>query len=287
VDIVNETVADGMPFSSPLALIRGIHVVSPAAVVDIDNTILFIPNVGPAVGVDLDAPVPSNTTFDFSMSEDAFPITLGVMNILVPPTGPGFVPLANDYHLLPTSLAVDSGDTALVLPGTPDEIAYDNDGAPRLIDAFRDATLEVDRGGSEYTTVALDITTGVAPPIAATNATPPFVDVALGSTFDITVTSATADACFVIVDFANDAFNILPAPPYDLLGNQLVNQAASLFVPLTPDGVGTFTGLLTVTAPVAPAYAEYELDYQALLLSTGGTPGPGALSRRVRVEYNE
>lgn len=264
VSIENATVAFASTASN-VSFAYGIENYSPFTT--IDNSIFWIPDSvncsgNPVTGVDIND-FGSLTLDTFSIVEDQNP---GL--------NPAFVnPGANNFRLLASSPAIDTGNTALVLPTGTQPIDYDKDGGPRIVDAFRTATNLVDLGAYEFTPVSLDITSGYPglSPIGL-----PLVNAQTESSFTFTASSLYPNDVFLWWYGLQGISNMNFVWPF--WGNQLVNW--NLFSP-------TVSPSLSVTLPtIGFSYLnETEVLIQCIFVDPNNI-SLGTFTRHILVELN-
>jgi hypothetical protein len=274
--ITNETIAYGMP-SISVPQVFGVLAVSSS--VSVMNSIIWIPDslsASASLEFPCGLPEPENSVdlegvdADYSIVEDASPTS-----------DPLFVdPVNHDFRLQSSSPAIDAGDTCYVAPAgyscsSGETIDYDNDGAPRVQDVTRSATLEVDIGAYEAATTAITITSDYD----GTSNAGPIVNAKRGATLAFTATTS----------FAGDykLWGYCPASNANLLlpfqGNCLLDLGTMATLGFTGGSAtsGTYSFIIPPTTPL-----ESEFDLQAIFVDpTDATLG--SFTRRIRVQVNE
>jgi len=292
VELSNETIADGAPFSGS-SPVQGIEISTQfEGTVQIRNTILRLGGTATDLRV---LAGPTMPHFVYSMSQDPALVSQSPTNINITalPGNALFAP--GGYHLAASSPAIGAGDDASAIDMFGNPIRTDNVGAPRISDhaSANTTTSGIDMGASEFTEVALQITRpdpsqGL---IVASNEAPVWQDARLDSSLSVSATSSQAGLCVIFGDFASDTTYSQAPAPLSLLGYFLTNPIVSFSGPMVEvsPGAGLFTFSANIPAPANLAYDEQEIDWQAVCFQIDPVTGAlvGNTTRSVRQEFNQ
>lgn len=275
----HETIAHGLTASS-IYEVRGVENHSSTA--EIHNSIIWLPNYIDSYGQEV-------VGIDLDNQGGAFVDGYSIIEDLSPLADPSFVDVANyDFHISSASAAIDiEGATDRIRPGSPWAVDYDNDGAPRIIDAFRNNEFWVDVGAFEYTEVGLDVTESYGGYDATMK---PLVNVQLGGHVTLVATNQDPNPNGTDVFYLWFGYDEQNDLRYNL-GNWLIIPSPPL-TPLTVIPMGVATEVVLSNIPIAnnPANEEKEFYLQGMILDQDPLlPGPervGAFTRRIFLEMN-
>lgn len=267
--LTNDTVAFSMPNITSFQSVYG--VISTNNQAWVRNAILWVPDI-----IDING----NVLF---MGQDIVTASIDAFSIVEDFGGPypQFAgPQGFDFHILSTSPAINAGDTSRVIPGAPNEVAYDLDGDPRILDPFRQGNLNVDLGADEYTTAGLDVILGYplygpAGPVGL-----PFVNLQINSPWGFTATGNPGDLFYYGLSVAT-----MP-PAYNVLISNYGNMLHPFTVTSPPMVIGP-TGSLTMIYPSAfpGVLVDGEMDMQGVVIDPDNTI-MGSFTRRILLDCN-
>lgn len=270
VILENETVAHGLSTSPPSWYVCGVVTQSPNT--EIHNSIIWLPDYGMITGIDLFSLTGHSSYIDaFSIIKDHFHPDPLFSN-----------PTNGDFTLLQNSPAINAGDTQRIRPGSPYEVEYDHNGAPRIIDAYRDSNMKLDVGAYEYTEVSLDVISSYGDYDSTMK---PAVNLQIGGTGILSITSSNPNGADIFyLWLTQNEHNILMPN----LGNLLVDLTG--VPPLLTLAMGSFTSLqLPINLPANPAYIEADFFLQGAFYdptASGPLGNSGAFTRRVILNLN-
>lgn len=271
-DFVNETIAFGNPASPGLSM-QGIQVEPPDPDVSVYNSIVWIPDDGACLGLTGTDLIGFGAGGAFINSESIVFDDGDPDPMFTDPT-PGVF----DFTLMPTSPAIDAGDTSIVAPPSPTTVSCDNRGESRVLSANFDNIMEVDVGAHEFTQLTLDFVEGGYP--GYTGDDEPCVSALMGSTYTFTIDGPANGTAYLIYNRPPTIQRLLPNLGY-------------MKVPLgVLDGPFSLAGgpvTWSFSFPLNNNNNENVINYQGVVLVpfAGGGPRTGNFTRLVEVELNQ